>query len=209
MTNRDVEQESSGRALWLLLIHQIPPKPDYLRVKIGRRLQRVGAVAVKNSVYVLPDRPASLEDFQWVRAEIIDGGGDASICQAGFVDGLTDDQIKHLFRGARDADYAELAEAARELAGVGRRQYRDAAQTRAARPDDELGRLRKRLASIVAIDFFSAPGRAMAEHTVRAAAHGLGVDEDRPFAASAGRIDRTGYRGRTWVTRAGVFVDRI
>ena len=35
---------------WLLLIHQIPPKPDYLRVKIWRRLQRVGAVAIKNSV---------------------------------------------------------------------------------------------------------------------------------------------------------------
>ncbi|HEX7226795.1 MAG TPA: ChrB protein, partial [Candidatus Binatia bacterium] len=27
---------------WLLLIHQIPPKPNYLRVKIWRRLQRLG-----------------------------------------------------------------------------------------------------------------------------------------------------------------------
>lgn len=60
---------------WLLLIHQIPPKPDYLRVKIGRRLQRVGAVPIKNSVYVLPARPQSLEDFQWIRTEIVDGGG--------------------------------------------------------------------------------------------------------------------------------------
>jgi len=39
---------------WLLLIHSIPPKPNYLRVKIGRRLQRLGAVAIKNSVYALP-----------------------------------------------------------------------------------------------------------------------------------------------------------
>ncbi|RUA00520.1 MAG: ChrB protein, partial [Deltaproteobacteria bacterium] len=28
---------------WLLLIHQIPPKPDYFRVKIWRRLRKVGA----------------------------------------------------------------------------------------------------------------------------------------------------------------------
>ena len=27
---------------WLLLIHQVPAKPDYLRVKVGRRLHRVG-----------------------------------------------------------------------------------------------------------------------------------------------------------------------
>ena len=45
-------QESEAR--WLLLIHQIRPKPDYFRVKIWRRLQRLGAVAIKNSVYVLP-----------------------------------------------------------------------------------------------------------------------------------------------------------
>jgi hypothetical protein len=33
---------------WLLLIHQVPPKPDYLRVKIRRRLQQAGSVAVKD-----------------------------------------------------------------------------------------------------------------------------------------------------------------
>ena len=39
---------------WLLLIHQIPKSPAYLRAKVGKQLARVGAVAVKNSVYVLP-----------------------------------------------------------------------------------------------------------------------------------------------------------
>src|SRR6187402_1653550 len=99
---------------WLLLIHQIPPKPDYLRVKVGRRLQRIGAVPVKNSVYVLPDSDQSFEDFQWTRIEIIDGGGDASICRAEFIDGLTSDQIREVFRSARNADYAAIAASARE-----------------------------------------------------------------------------------------------
>ena len=31
---------------WLLVIHQIPPKPNYFRVKIWRRLQRLGAIAI-------------------------------------------------------------------------------------------------------------------------------------------------------------------
>src|SRR5260370_11145200 len=92
---------------WLLLIHQIPPKPDYFRVKIWRRLQRVGAVAIKNSVYVLPKSDQTLEDFQWIVREIVAGGGDASLCEAGFGEGLSDGQILALFRGGRDAHYAK------------------------------------------------------------------------------------------------------
>src|SRR5438067_1096392 len=96
---------------WVLLIHQIPPKPDYFRVKVGRRLQRLGAVAIKNSVYVLPRSDETVEDFQWQSREIVAGGGEASVCEANFVDGLTDTQIERLFRTARDVDYGDIVEA--------------------------------------------------------------------------------------------------
>jgi len=56
---------------WLLLIHQIPPKPDYFRVKVGRRLRRIGARLLKNSVYILPRSDEALEDFQWLAREIV------------------------------------------------------------------------------------------------------------------------------------------
>src|SRR6185312_3602221 len=159
-------------APWLVLIHQIPPKPDYLRVKIGRRLQRLGAVPIKKTVYVLPNRPQSLEDFQWVRAEVNEGGGDASICTADFVDGLTSEQIIAQFREARDADYAELAVAAREARAGLRRRDRDA-DRRSVRPEDDLARLKRRFAAIAAIDFFHAPGRPMAEEAIRALSDAL------------------------------------
>src|SRR5438045_7056274 len=94
---------------WVLLIHQIPPKPAYLRVKVGRRLQRLGAVAIKNSVYVLPRSEAAGEDLQWVMREIAAGGGDSSLCEASFIDGLTDEQIEALFHDARKADYVEIS----------------------------------------------------------------------------------------------------
>jgi hypothetical protein len=191
---------------WLLLIHQIPPKPDYLRVKIGRRLQRVGAVPVKNSVYVLPDGDQAYEDFQWLRTEIIDGGGDASICRADFVDGLTADQLRHMFRTARNEDYAEIAAAARDLSASLRRRDRDP-RARPAKPDDDLARLRKRLTTVAAIDFFNAPERAMAEEALDIAEAEMRPEAET--ATSAVRVDRAGYRGRTWVTRAGIFVDRM
>jgi hypothetical protein len=184
---------SSAPGPWLLLIHQIPPKPDYLRVKIGRRLQRVGAVAVKSSVYALPDGDQSLEDFQWIRREIIDGGGDATICRASFVDGLTDEQLIEIFRDARNADYAEITAEA------------------ASRRADELARLRKRFAAVSAIDFFSASGRGDAHAAIeRAEAAGTSaVDERSSLARAGGHIEAGTYRGRTWVTRKGIFVDRM
>src|SRR6476661_1633013 len=106
-------QDSEGR--WLLLIHQLPTKPDYFRVKIWRRLQRLGAVAIKNSVYALPRTDQTQEDFEWVMREIVEGGGDASICEARFVEGLSDEQVEALFNTGRDADYAQLAEEVRGL----------------------------------------------------------------------------------------------
>src|SRR5262252_7297220 len=116
-------------APWLVLIHQIPPSPSYLRVKVGRRLQALGAVAVKNSVYVLPRSDEALEDFQWVRREILAGKGDASVCEARFVEGLSDASVEALFNAAREADYQALAKEARALqASAGRRGKRPGSQ---------------------------------------------------------------------------------
>src|SRR5438445_13281071 len=95
--------EQTG-ARWLLLIHQIPPKPDYLRVKMGRRLQRVGAVAIKNSVYALPAGPEAYEDFQWIVREIDEAGGDAFVSEASLTDGLTDEAVRARFDSARNEE---------------------------------------------------------------------------------------------------------
>jgi hypothetical protein len=62
------QSASTAVVSWLLLVHQLPPKPAYLRVKIWRRLQGLGAISVKNSVYVLPAGEQALEDFQWLLA---------------------------------------------------------------------------------------------------------------------------------------------
>lgn len=55
---------------WLLLIHQLPPKPAYFRVKVWRRLQSLGAVAIKSSVYALPMNEDTQDDFEWLLREI-------------------------------------------------------------------------------------------------------------------------------------------
>src|SRR5262249_15116962 len=141
---------------WILLIHQLPAKPAYLRVKIWRRLQALGAVAVKNSVYVLPANAETQEDFAWVLREITEGGGEAMICEARLVDGLDDQEVRALFDRARDADYEELAKEARALA---KRLPKALSSAVHAEARAQLARLTSRLRQIVAIDFFGANGR--------------------------------------------------
>src|ERR1700674_4162904 len=102
-------------ARWLLLVHQLPAKLPYLRVKIWRRLQGLGAISVRNSVYALPANEQTLEDFQWLLREIEQGDGEGMICEASLVDGLNDQEVRALFDAARDVEYAELATELRTL----------------------------------------------------------------------------------------------
>jgi hypothetical protein len=81
-------------ARWLLFIHQLPPKPDYLRVKVRRRLRGIGAVAVKQTVYLLRNTSEALEDFHWLREEIESEGGSAMIAEAEFIEGLSDEEVE-------------------------------------------------------------------------------------------------------------------
>jgi hypothetical protein len=200
--------ETATEGRWLLLIHQIPPKPDYFRVKVWRRLQRLGAVAIKNSVYVLPKNDQTQEDFQWVLREIIEGRGEASLCEARFVDGLSDEEVEALFQAARGAEYDQIAEEARRLAEIplpnGQME-----ETRRTKLEIDLVRLKRRLAEVVAIDFFGAPGREAAEGLVsgvEARVIGknsmLGPDSARTFRSED-------FLSKTWVTRKGIYVDRM
>ena len=190
----------------MLLIHQLPAQPAYFRVKIWRRLQAMGAVAMKGSVYALPLNDQTQEDFRWLVQEIIAGGGEATLCEARFIDGLSDQQIRALFDAARDADYDAVAGEAGALA-----------DELAAQPDKraegqrQLARLRRQLAQIVEIDFFGANGRQAAD----AALVGLEARLAEPTLdltqkeALIGDEALGGLQGRTWVTREGVHVDRI
>ena len=94
---------ASGRR-WLLLIHQLPPKPDYLRVKVRRRLKGLCAVPVKHTVYLLPNTDEALEDFQWLRQEIESEGGSVLIAEAAFVEGISDEELDAMLMAERTGD---------------------------------------------------------------------------------------------------------
>src|SRR5215470_13885374 len=184
------------KTTWLLLIHQLPAKPAYARVKVWRRLQALGAVTVKGAVYALPANAETQEDFAWLAREIVDDGGEAMICEAALVEGLSDHEMQGLFDQARDEDYARIATEAREIAA---RQSEEASDRELAETASQVARLRKQLDAVVAIDFFGANGRLAAQGLVSGLEAALQKEDAVPAAEPAPAPGP--LRDRTWVTR--------
>jgi hypothetical protein len=204
---RAAKDAATAESRWLVLFHQIPPTPAYARVKVGRHLARIGAVGLKNAVYVLPRSETTLEDLQWVAREIVEAGGDATLCEARFIEGLTDDEVERRFQETRDEDYAELG---REIRAVlkGAPKHVSPEDEGRRKLEADIARLDRRFDEIAAIDFFHAPGSQAVQGLLRGLRDRL---HDTPAAAPPieDTDARRRYRGKVWVTRTGVHVDRI
>jgi hypothetical protein len=192
----------------LLFVHQLPASPSNLRVRTWRRLQQIGAVPVKQAVYALPDSPVCREDFEWLKAEVTDAGGEATVFVANGVDTWSDDAIAEQFRRTREDDYRALAaeiERATRRTDAGRRPRRPGSAASSRLADG----FRTRLTALERIDFFGSAGRdrvvsllaGLDERTRRTSP---GAD-----ATAAGPTDAPSFRGRLWVTRPRPGVDRM
>lgn len=211
MSSRATKQE------WLLLVHQLPPKPTSLRVRTWRKLQKLGAVSVKNSVYVLPSNEKTHEDFQWLRQEIESAGGEASVFRAGSVEGAADKEIIAAFRKARDEEYARLAAEFDGLTGSVREQKRGGhlSAGRLGGYENELDKLHAELERVTSTDFFGAEGRAAAATAYGRCQKALRASQDRQSPGKGARatrgdvLDISQYQGRRWVTRRNLHIDRL
>jgi hypothetical protein len=207
MPKRDPKIEPPQQSRWLLLIHNIPPKPAYFRVKIWRKIGALGAVAIKNSVYALPKTDACQESFQWLSREIIQGGGDATLCEALFIEGIADSQIERMFNEARNREFQALSEEARALSKKQAGAKKKDAEPKAV--EAELLRFKRRFSEITAVDYFGASGRESAEALLGEIEAKLRAKEPGNARIGSGFVKRDDLQGRVWVTRQGIHVDRI
>jgi hypothetical protein len=192
------EQGAGGaeQAGWLLLLHQLPAKPAYARVKLWRRLQALGAVAVKNAAYALPASPQAQEDLEWALKEIVGAGGEGVILQGRLIDGLTDAELRAQFNAAREAEYAALADEIRTAAkAVGDDPL----------PPAQFARFKAGASRLAAIDFFGTAGRL----TVDALLSELAARSQPEMRSNAKATANLPAKASIWVTRRDVHVDRI
>src|SRR6266508_2751062 len=140
---------------WLLLIYQLPARRSPARVKVWRRLQRIGAVLVKNSAWVMPESAEAREDFEWLKTEIEASGGEAMVLSAQAPHAAAQDEIVAAFRAARTEDFDTLRREASRL--LERWTTRRAVRSAGRALPQVLRRLRERVRELEAIDYFESP----------------------------------------------------
>ncbi len=208
-------RKSEDKLNWILLVHQLPPKPTNLRVRIWRKLNNLGAVPIKNSVYILPFNEKTHEDFEWLRQGIETAGGEANVFRAESIEGTADAEIIRTFRRERDEDFSKIAAEFDALTGAVKEQKQNKHLTneRINAYETELGKLRAELEKIKAVDFFGASGQKAAVAAYKRAQKILRLNtDDTPAisrASGANFLSRSDYQGKRWVTRRNMHIDRL
>ena len=85
----------------------------------------MGAVLLHDAVWVLPATPQTRENFQWLAAEIIEGGSEATVWEAHVLLPGQDELLARQFLAQVDDEYramlADLAEADADVSTLARR----------------------------------------------------------------------------------------
>jgi hypothetical protein len=158
---------------------------------------------LKNSLHLLPERPDCREQLFWLAQEVEAEGGEAVVLECAGLGNVPEAEARDLFRCARDEDYAALEREACELSA---RCAANAGEERSQREVRAfLRKAARRLSAIRGIDYFPS-GRAEVLGLVLDA---LAARLDGQAAAAETPCRAGDYLGRTWVTRAQPYIDRL
>jgi hypothetical protein len=184
---------------WTLLILTIPGRQTALRVRIWRKLKMLGVGTLQDGVYVVPARPELRSVLEDQTLDIRAAGGTARWFD------VTSRAADFAPLFDRTGEYEALTDRIRK-ATPGKRQT----VAQAARA---MHTLRREFEAIAARDFFPGPELDQARRALDAlGAHVERLrspDEPHPKRGRVKRHDLAEYRNRTWVTRAGPWVDRL
>jgi hypothetical protein len=122
----------ASTSTWLLLAYRVPRDPSASRVRVWRKLKRLGAVALQDAVWVLPATAHTREQFRWLASEIDELGGETTLWESTL---LSEGQLDRLARQfvepvekAYRAILSALKKKAADRAALGRRYQQVQAQ---------------------------------------------------------------------------------
>jgi hypothetical protein len=96
---------------WILLTYKIPREPTAPRVSVWRKLKRMGALLLHDTVWVLPATPQTRENFQWLASEILEGGYEAMLWEAQLSLPGQDATLREQFLAYVDGEYEAILDA--------------------------------------------------------------------------------------------------
>ena len=206
---------------WLLLIYQLPSRQSPARVKVWRRLQRIGAVLLKNSAWAMPESDEAREDLEWLKAEIVASGGEAMVLVGHASQQATQEEIVAAFRDARAKDFEALRkDATKLLQRLQRLSARNSKASGRAETDPQsdgralpqaLRRIRERARELDAIDFFRSPSSdEVAQLVAQLERHARRGQTMKSTTETDGTtLAVKDFKKKVWVTRPRPGVDRM
>lgn len=201
---------------WLLFFYSVPSKPVNNRIKIWRRLTKLGAVQLKGALYILPYSEEYLELCQWLTTEVSAMGGEGDIVITDKLEMLKNSEIISLFNKQRDDNYRNMGKGLNELATKMNSIKKGSKEKNIRRLNDQLNSHIKDFEDIKKIDFFSSKmGRAIASkiHSLKTELKKITLTDIKKGAIEQKILiphkRQEDYQGRTWVTRKKPFVDRM
>lgn len=99
---------------WLLLVYRIPRQPTAGRVFVWRKLKQLGAIALQDAVWVLPQTSRTQEQFQWLAAEITELKGEAMVWEADQLYATDPETLRRQFTEPVESEYREIMAALRK-----------------------------------------------------------------------------------------------
>jgi hypothetical protein len=170
-----------------------------------RRLQQLGSVAIKNSVYVLPNTAQAREDFEWLRAEVLAAKGQASLMVADALTPEEDQNIRAAFLKQRAAEYEAVRDDTENVIRGLKSRAAGAARLAAERA---LRAGRDEIARLDTMELIPTGSRARAVDAVERLQARLAPEEGTPPVPTVKRT-QAGFHARTWITRPRPGVDRM
>ena len=193
---------------WLTLLTTLPPTPTRHRVGVWRKLQRMGAVRLRGSAWILPETPETTERFQWLVQEIQSFRGEATLLHVERIGNMTGDEVAAMFHKARAAEYQAVAQGCRAILSQIDR-HRATTSAALAQLRGKLDGIKRELDRIQAIDYLTAPAGQRARSLWETTAKRLRAVETHPRATGGRQRGALPPRGSTWVTRPRPHIDRI
>jgi len=95
---------------WLLLTYTLPSEPSALRVRMWRKLKRIGALLIQDVVWILPATPRTREQYQWLTAEISELSGQAFFWEAQLIMGMPEETLICQFQDQIESGFQSLLE---------------------------------------------------------------------------------------------------
>jgi DNA-binding transcriptional regulator PaaX len=143
---------------WMLLVYKVPNEPTAGRVYVWRKLKRLGAALLHDSVWVLPATPRTREQLRWLATEIAELDGDATVWESRLTLAADEQKLVSQFTGTIDSQYREILAALKDK-------------------DPDLAALSRRYQQVRGQDYFNSDAGQRVHNALAAAAAANGGDK--------------------------------